>query len=159
MRPLSALLFTLLLAACREDRRDGFSAHANPRPSASARRPPPEPSGEELALLSPLAVGAELAAGFKVRAIHGVDDGALRVVCAKDEAVVRLLVALVDPEGAAAPATAGKYAVYYALRNAVPEDAEKLAQALGKLLQNHQEAAPPRGMSKFVPQEKPGTML
>jgi hypothetical protein len=161
MRPSVAFLAALALASCREERREGFSAHANPRPSASApeRKPPPSPSGEELALLSPLAAGSELAAGFEVRSIHGVEDGAMRVVCAKDDATVRLLVALADPEGPTAPATAGKYAVYYSLRNAVPEDGEKLAQALGKLLEKHQEPTPPRGMTKFVPKEKPGTTL
>lgn len=121
-------------------------------------QPPPPPSAEELALLSPLAPGSHLA-GFEVRAIDGVRDGVLRVVCGKDRAIVRLDVALVDDEGAVPPATAGRFAVFYSLSGALPEEGDRLARKLADVLRAHAGATPPPGMTTFKPKEKPGVPL
>lgn len=157
------LAAALSLFACRDDRRPAGVTSASAAPSGSAtvtRPPPPPPSAEELALLAPLAKGSDIE-GYEVRDIRGVEDGVLRLVCVKDRdrATIRLDVALLDEEGPTPPATAGKYAIYYSLRGAVPEDAEKLARRLAKVLQDHASMPPPKGMTKFVPREKPGTTL
>ena len=124
------------------------------------RAPPPPvaPSAEELSLVSPLAPGSPLA-GFEVREIQGVRDGAMRVVCGKDKAVVRLDIALVDDDGVVPPATAGKFAVFYSVRGALPEEGDRLARKLAEVLKAHADAAPPPGMTKFQPREKPGVDL
>ena len=139
---------------------------APPRPlpvaatSASAHQesPPPPASAEELALLSPLVVGSTLG-GFEVREIQGVHDGVLRMICGKGKAMVRLDIALVDDDGVTPPATAGKFAVFYSLRGALPEEGDLLARRLAGVLETHANAAPPRGMTKFQPREKPGVAL
>jgi len=146
------------LAACRDPARSR-GAPAATVISGGAPRPAPVPAGaEELALVAPLAPGSELG-GYQVRAIHGVQDGVMRLVCVKDRATVRLDVALVDDDGPQPPATAGRYAVFYSLKGAVPEDGLGLAEALAKVVAAHQDAPAPRGMRKFVPSEKPGTTL
>jgi hypothetical protein len=146
----------LLASGCREHR-----PAPGPATSASAARaeaPPPPPSAEELALIAPLAAGSELE-GFELREVHGVADGVLRLVCVKQKATVRLDIALADEDGPMPPAQAGKYAVFYGARNALPEDADRLAKRLAKVLATHQEAPPPRGMGKFVEKPRPGTAL
>jgi hypothetical protein len=153
-------LLALAPAACRD--RHG----PPPPPSAttiiagegSARVPPPPASAEELALVAPLAQGSELG-GYEVRDIHGVQDGVMRIVCAKARATVRLDVALAGEGGPEPPATAGKYAVYYSLKGAFPEEGLALAQKLAKVLEPHQDAPAPKGMTRFVPKEKNGTTL
>src|SRR5262249_43379509 len=100
----------------------GSPAAPLPPVTAGVTPAPPAPGGSaELGLLSPREPGGTLA-GFTVREIRGVERGRLRVVCAQDRAVVRLEVALADPEGTLPPATAGRYAVFYALDGATPED-------------------------------------
>jgi hypothetical protein len=151
----------LTLAACRgEGRSTGAPpARASASASSSATWAPAPPAGpEELAIVAPLAKGSDLG-GYEVRDIRTVRDGVMRLVCVKDDATVRLDVALVDDEGPVPPATAGKYAVYYSLKGSVPEDGARLAQKLAKVLEQHQDAPVPKGMTKFVPKEKPGTML
>jgi hypothetical protein len=128
-------------------------------PSATASSAPPRPAGSaELALVAPLAPGSDLL-DFRVREIRAVDRGRLRVVCVKDKAVVRLDITLADPEGLLPPASAGRYAVFYSLRGAAPEDGERLALKLARILEPHAAAAPPQGMTTFIPDEKPATEL
>jgi hypothetical protein len=113
----------------------------------------------ERALVAPLAPGSDLA-GFTVREIHGVWHGVMRVVLVKGAAEVRLDVALADPEAPAAPAaTAGRYAIFYAIHGASPEDGERLAQKLGELISTHAAEPAPPGMTVFEPKPKPGTAL
>ncbi|MFT3772772.1 MAG: hypothetical protein QM820_45865 [Minicystis sp.] len=159
------ILGTLAILAgapgCRENPggRGAPAASASIAGSASARRPPPPPpSAEELAILAPIARGSDLA-GFEVREIHGVRDGVLRIVCTKKDSLVRLDIALTDDEGPVPPATAGKYAVFYTAKSTLPDDAAKLAQQLAKVLEGHQDLPPPKGMTKFVEKQKPGTAL
>lgn len=122
------------------------------------RPPPPPPSAEELALIAPIARGSEID-GFIVRDVRGVEDGRMRLVCVRDEAVVRLDVALLDPDGPLPPASAGRYAVYYSLKGATPEDGDKLAKRLAAALGAHVDSPPPAGMTRFIPRDKPGTRL
>ncbi len=107
--------------------------------------------------MSPLSRGSEVA-GFVVREISGVRKGRMRVVLARKEAVVRLDIALVDPEGPVPPATAGRYAVYYSLRGSTPEDGERLAKKLAAAIQKN-NAPPPAGMTTFTPDPNEGTEL
>lgn len=125
----------------------------------TARPLPPPPAGaEELALVAPLAKGSELG-GFEIRDIHGVRDGVMRLVCVKAQATVRLDIALAADGGPEPPATAGPYAIYYSLKGAFPEEGLALAQKLAKVLAAHEDAPPPKGMTRFVPKKKPGTTL
>lgn len=148
-------------AACRnhDDRSHGAPSATVIDGEGSARPPPPPPAGaEELALVAPLAKGSELG-GYEVRDIFGVQDGVMRLVCVKAQATVRLDIALSGEGGPEPPATAGKYAIYYSLKGAFPEDGLALAQKLAKVLEGHQDAPAPKGMTRFVPKQKPGTTL
>ncbi len=139
------------------------AAPAPSAPAASAhdhdapRWPPAGPA--ELALVSPLAEGSDLVAGFVVREIHGVERGYVRVVCAHDRAIVKLDVALADPEGTLPPASAGRYAIFYSLRGAAPEDGERLAKKLAKVIDAHLAVDPPPGMTTFTPDPTPSIDL
>ena len=127
-------------------------------PVPSAPTPPRSAGPAELALVAPLVPGSSLA-GFGVREIQGVERGWMRVVCVKDRATVTLYVALTDPEGVVPPATAGRFAVYYGLRGAAPDEGERLAKQLAGLIHGNPDAPPPPGMTTFAPGEKPGTPL
>ncbi len=145
--------------ACRKSH-----APAPPLGSASAIANSAEPAHtvapatpQELAVVAPLAAGSELG-GFVVRDIAGVQRGRMRVVLAKKDAVVRLDIALVDPEGPTPPATTERYAIYYSLRGGTPEDGERLAKKLAAVITKN-AAPPPAGMTKFIPNPKAGTEL
>jgi hypothetical protein len=128
--------------------------------SSTAEAPLPPAGSAELALVAPLTAGSTIG-GFTVRAVHGVQDGVFRVVCAKDKAVVRLDVALLDDsEGAPSPpATAGRYAIYYSLRGATPEEGEQLATKLARAISGNASALVPPGLAPFKPKPKPGMSL
>jgi hypothetical protein len=153
-----AALALVSMAACRATRRA-----PSPSPSTAASTAPPSRAAgpAELGLLAPLTPGSVLG-GFTVREIHAVEHGLLRVVCArdkKDKEVVRLDVALAAPEGALPPATAGRYAIFYSLRGAMPEDADRLANELAAVIKGNAAAPAPAGMTTFTPEAKPGTAL
>jgi hypothetical protein len=135
-------------------------AEAGPRASAAVSAlPPPTAGPAERALVAPLAPGDDLG-GFAVRALQGVERGRMRVVLTKGDAEVRLDVALADPDARMPPAaTAGRYAVFYSLHGASPEDGERLAQKLGALIGAHADVPAPPGMTVFTPAPKPGTPL
>lgn len=136
-----------------------LSAPPAPVSASVQAEPAPRPaSAEELSLVSPIVKGS-LLAGFQVREIQAVRDGVMRVVCGKDKAIVRLDIALVDDDGVVPPATAGKFAVFYSLRGALPEEGEGLARKLADVLVAHAGAPPPPGMTKFRPKERPGVSL
>lgn len=146
---LVIVLSTLVSASCR----DGAGG---PEAAASARVAPP--GAEELSLIAPLTRGADLG-GFTIRDVRGVERGSMLLVCAKGSAVVRLEVALATDDGPAAPATAGRYAIFYSLRGAAPEDGERLAKKLAEVIKGHPDVAPPKGMTPFAPKPKPGITL
>ncbi|UQA56285.1 hypothetical protein [Polyangium aurulentum] len=162
--PLATLLCTAALAcACERATQDPPPAPSAPAASAvsvvSAPRPPPPPpprpaGPEELALVAPLVPGARLE-DFEVREVRAVQGGVLTLVLAKDRATVRLSVALAEDGGPAPPALAGRYAVFYSLRNAQPEDGERLARALARILDKHADVPAPPGLGPFVPSPIP----
>jgi hypothetical protein len=128
------------------------SAVSAPRPPPP---PPPRPAGPaELALVAPLVPGARLE-DFEVREVRAVEAGVLTLVCAKDRASVRLSVALAEADGPPPPALAGRYAVFYSLRNAQPDDGDRLARALAKILDAHADVPTPPGLGPFVPSPIP----
>jgi hypothetical protein len=143
-----------------DSRTPGDDGGRGPKPlgaSVASSAPPAGPA--ELALIAPLVPGGALL-DFAVREIRAVDRGRLRVVCVKDKAVVRLDVALLDPEGVLPPASAGRYAVFYSLRGATPEDGERLAHKLARVIEpNAAKGPPPPGMTTFTPDQRPPTEL
>lgn len=158
-----AALFALALPSCRERSRDDTRAATSavvitPGSATASRRPPPPPSAEELALIAPIQKDSDLG-GFVVRDVRGVEDGVMRLVCAKDRAVVRLDVALLSEDGPAPPAMAGRYAIYYSLKNAAPDEGELLAKKLAAVIAAHADLPAPKGMTPFVPKPDPGSTL
>lgn len=138
-------------------------APAPPTPGEDAGRQRPRPAGPaERALVAPLAEGSALD-DYEVREIHAVGpEGAMQVVCAKGRSVVRLSVALLTPateEGPEPPAVAGRYAIFYSLRGASPEEGERLARALAEVLSKNDAAPAPPGMAPFAPPPRPPTPI
>lgn len=115
-------------------------------PPAPARAP----TAEEMAILAPLTKGSSLG-GWEIVRVEGTDRGALRVVCVQKRAVVRLYIALAADDGPAPPATAGKFAIFYSLKDASAEDGERLAAELATILEKNKDAPPPAGMTPFQP--------
>ena len=134
-----------------------------PPPGRDGGGPPkPRPAGPaERALLAPLTEGSPLG-GFEVREIHAVSaEGLLRVICVQGRAVVRLNVALAAPadDGPAPPAVAGRYAIFYSLKNASPEEGERLAVELSTVLKANAAAPAPPGLSPFTPKPREPTPI
>lgn len=128
------------------------------RPSATAtatsEQPPRPASPAELAIVAPAGPGGKLA-DWDVRAIHGVHDGTMEVVCQKGAARVVLSIALAADGGPEPPVSTGRYAVFYSARGgATPEDAERLARALAEILHGNEAAPPPAGLGPFVPRPR-----
>jgi hypothetical protein len=103
-----------------------------------------------MAVIAPLARGSSLG-GWEVLRVEGTDRGALRVVCVKERAVVRLYIALATDGGPAAPATAGRFAIFYSLRDATPEEGERLATELAAVIKKNGDVPPPAGLTAFEP--------
>jgi hypothetical protein len=122
----------------------------DPTGSAGDDRPPRPPNPAELALIAPLDKGAKLA-DFEVAEVHGVDRGVLEIVCQKGAARIVLSVALLAEGGPSPPASTDRYAVFYSLRGAAPEDGERVAKALVTVLEAHRTVPPPPGLGPFVP--------
>ncbi|AKT42587.1 hypothetical protein [Chondromyces crocatus] len=122
-------------------------------PNKTAR--PAPASAAERAILAPLSEGDSLG-DYEVTEIQGVSpQGAVRVICTRDRATIRLDVALVTEEGPEPPAFTDKYAVFYSLKNAPPEDGERLAQTLVKILKKNESTPAPPGMATFTPKPLP----
>jgi hypothetical protein len=147
-------------AGCRRDagpanERGGAT---NPTGTASPSRPARRPANAaELALVAPLAPGSRLA-DYEVVRIEGVERGALRVVCAKEQAVVRLDVALAADDGPPPPATAGRYAIFWNAHDAPLDEAERLAKALAEVVKKNAGAPVPEGLGPFTPRAVPQTL-
>jgi hypothetical protein len=105
-------------------------------------------SDAEAALIAPLKAGAALE-DYQVREVHGVTHGYERLVCTRGAGVVQLDVALAGDTRA--PATAGRYAIFYSLKDAPDADGQKLAKALAAIVLTHAENPPPPGMTVFTP--------
>jgi hypothetical protein len=127
-----------------------------PMTSAAPPPPPAPPAGPDvLALLAPIVVGST-SKGWQVEEIRAVQGGTFRIVFAqeKDKGRVLLDVALNDEEGVVPPATAGRYAVYYAAKRALPEDGDRLAKLLARTIEKHLDAPTPAGLGKFKARPK-----
>lgn len=133
---------------------------APPPPSLSAppeiHRAPASPA--ERAILAPLTEGSSLE-GFEVKSILTMHEGSLRLVLRRGGESVRLDVALFSPASPSPPASTDKYAIYYSLNGgATREDGERLALALGKVLEANAKAPAPPGMTPFTAKQS-GTEL
>lgn len=116
------------------------------------------PSPEELALLSPLRVEADLL-GWQVVRIEGASGGPLTLHTSKDGRRIRLLVALDTGEAPMPAATAGRYAVFYSARHNDHDEALELARAVAEVLRKNQPAVVPPTLGFFHPRPKPGIFL
>ena len=103
-----------------------------------------------MALLSPLAPGAKLG-DFELVELHGVDGGVIEIACRKGSARIVLTVGLLASGGPSPPASTDRYAVFYSLRGAAPEDGERVAKALAAVLEANRAVPPPPGLGPFVP--------
>lgn len=121
----------------------------HPTSGPSAR--PASPA--ELSILAPAVPGSKLA-DWDIRAVHGVDRGTMEVVCEKDGARVVLSIALAADGGPEPPVSTDRYAVFYSVRGATTEDADRLAKALAELLRANQAVPPPGGLGPFVPRPR-----
>ncbi len=120
-----------------------------------APRTTPSPAGPaELALVAPLAPGAELE-GYTVRRVDAVFDGTVGVVLERGPDRVRLDVAMAGPDGARGDrvgAAAGTYAIYaidvvnHTVDGAPAEDAERVAKALAGILTGGAPRPAPPGL-------------
>lgn len=135
--------------------------HDNDRAPRPQEPPRVAAGADELAVVAPIVAGKALVKGWTVRDVYAVRDGTMRVACAADEGKGRvdLEVALYDDSSPLPPAMAGRYAIFYSSRRTVPEDAEKLAQALAAVIEKNQAAPAPKGMTKFSPKPKPPETL
>jgi hypothetical protein len=131
-------------------------SHESP-PRAAVSRPSPAPtavrphaSEAELALLSPLNEGDSLG-GFDIAEIAPIDsDGLLRITCRKNDAAVRLDVALAMADGGPRPpAVAGRYAVFYSLERGEPGDGQRLARALASIIEANAAVPIPPGLGSY----------
>jgi hypothetical protein len=124
---------------------------------ASAAAAPPPPAGPvELGILAPIVVGST-SKGWKVEAISAVYEGAIVVSFVEEEgkgAVDLLVAASAEEDEVAPPATAGRYAVFYSVRLTLPEDGDRLARMLGRILEKNQDAPVPPGLRPFQPRPR-----
>jgi hypothetical protein len=136
----------------------GYLIAHEPAPQRGGVEPVKRPAAgpAELALLAPLGPGSALV-DFEVAEIHAVgDEGTLRVLCERGEAIVALDVGLVAEAGPTPPATAGRYAIFYnTLRGATPKEGERLAMALAAILEQNATAPTPPGMAPYTPKISP----
>jgi hypothetical protein len=138
----------------------GLSPALRPEPIgaravASAPLPPPPAGPVELAILAPIVVGST-SKGWKVAAISAVHEGAIVVsfVEEKGKGAVDLIVAASAEDEVAPPATAGRYAVFYSVRLALPEDGERLAKVLARAIEKNQAAPTPPGLRPYAPRAR-----
>ena len=121
---------------------------SGPGPAPPAVRP--HASEAELALLSPLNEGDSLG-GFDVAEIAPIDsEGLHRITCRKNDAAVRLDVALAMAAGGPRPpAVAGRYAVFYSLETGDPGDGQRLARALASIIEANAAVPIPPGLGSY----------
>jgi hypothetical protein len=150
-----ALIAIAMLAAILVLRPATKTAPIGAHASASAEVAPPPAGPVELAILAPIVVGST-SKGWKVRAISAVHEGSIVVsfVEEKGKGAVDLLVVTSAEDEVAPPATAGRYAVFYSVRLALPEDGDRLARVLAKAIEKNQDAPVPPGLRPFQPQPR-----
>jgi hypothetical protein len=150
-----AISATVTLAALLVLRPARSTAPIGARALASAEVAPPPAGPVELAILAPIVVGST-SKGWKVAAISAVHEGAIVVsfVEEKGKGAVDLLVVASAEDEVAPPATAGRYAVFYSARLALPEDGDRLARVLARAIEKNQDAPVPAGLRPFQPQPR-----
>ena len=113
--------------------------------------PRPPPAGDvELAIFAPIVAGST-SKGWKIEAISAVHEGAItvRFVEEKGRGVVDLFVASASDDGAMPPVTAGRYAIFYSARRALPEDGDRLAKVLARAIEKNPAAPMPPGLAPY----------
>jgi hypothetical protein len=130
-----------------------------PSPSAEAPAKAPPAGPGELAILAPIVVGST-SKGWKIEAISAVHEGAItvRFVEEKGRGVVELFVTASSDDGAPPPATAGRYAIFYSARRALPEDGDRLAGVLARAIEKNTAAPVPPGLAPYnarTPEHQP----
>lgn len=165
-RPHLALALLLFASACETAPSSGGPPGAGsgapsgagavvPGATATREEPrPPRPANQaESAIVAPLAPGADLA-GYQVKKLEWEDPGLLDVVLQKGAARIVLTVAMLGKGGLEPPAQTARYAVFYSLRGADPDDGERTAKALAAVLEANESAPPPPGLAAFVPRPR-----
>jgi len=149
----AAILALHLVRQSGKDPAPSSAPIGGPTARASATAAPLPAGPIELLILAPIVVGST-SKGWKVEAIHAVRGGTITVSFAEEKGsgVINLLVALSSDDGVMPPATAGRYAVFYEARGAVPEEGERLAGVLARTLEKNQSAPVPPGLGRFEPQ-------
>ena len=153
---LITLIAVVTLATLLGLRPARSTAPVGARALTSAEVAPPPPAGPvELAILAPIVVGST-SKGWKVEAISAVHEGAIVVsfVEEKGKGAVDLLVVASAEDEVAPPATAGRYAVFYSARLALPEDGDRLARVLARAIAKNQDAPAPPGLRPFQPRPR-----
>ncbi len=150
-----ALLAVLTLAAIFGLRPALKPEPVGARAIASAPVAPPPAGPVELAIVAPIVVGST-SKGWKVEAISAVHEGAIVVsfVEEKGQGAVDLFVTESAEDEVAPPATAGRYAVFYSVRLALPEDGDRLAKVLARAIEKNQAAPTPPGLKPYAPRAK-----
>jgi hypothetical protein len=149
MRPTVAWLVAVVaLVACRSKGGGDTSVSAASTTAPREERPPA--GSAELAVVAPLAPGARLA-GYDVVRVEAAERGAMRVVCAKGRALVRLEIALRADAGPEPAATAGPYAIFWGAHDAPLDEAEALARALADVVKKNAVAPPPPSLGPWAP--------
>lgn len=155
---VGALWLTLdeasISSTTRSEAMAGPSALGPSGPPGTRRpRPVREPAGPaELALVSPLTVGAELA-DWEVQFIGAVEEGRLSVIVTRDGEKIRLEVMLASDDAPEPAAATRRYHVHYRSRGAHPGDGGRLSRALAEVVAKNGHVEPPPGMAAY---EDPG---
>jgi len=108
------------------------------------------PNAAEQAVIAPLAVGSTLD-GWRVNTIQATDSGHLSILVSEidqSKGGLELQIFLASPVGPPAPATAGRYAIYYRGGRYDPAVAKVLA-ALAEVVGKN-DVPPPPSMTPYV---------
>ncbi len=161
---VAAALLAALLGGCSKHEPGADPAASTalvgaPSPSASAAAKAPPAGPVELAILAPIVVGST-SKGWKIEAISAVHEGAItvRFVEEKGRGVVDLFVSASSDDGAPPPATAGRYAIFYSVRRALPEHGDRLAGVLARAIEKNAAAPVPPGLAPYnarAPEHQP----
>ena len=152
---IAAAVVTTVAVRRLGDSAPAASASAALIGAPSAGTPPPAakppPAGDvELAIFAPIVVGST-SKGWKIEAISAVHEGAITVRFVEEQGrgVVDLFVAKTSDDGATPPVTAGRYAIFYSARRALPEDGDRLAKVLARAIEKNPAAPVPLGLAPY----------
>ena len=130
---------------------EGTRPHPQRAVADAVSRRGPVPAARDLrALVAPLDVGSGLD-GWTVKQIWTLRDGVLPIELTRGSSVLTLIVARHAPGAVPPVATAADLAVYYFGHEVAVEDAQRVALALGRVLQRHAGQPLPDGLRPFLP--------